>query len=473
MLSSKPDGKNPDSETGWENRNRIIGIIVILLILGGILGAYLFLGSSQVSEQHGADILKNSKPAKEEIREMKPVRQTAAGTPAESGNALPPGKPEEGVSAPGTPQEAPPGGMEYSGAPGNPDCPGMQNPGAECAGEGNPMQGSPGHTPRHTPGHNMMSGPALQSPYHHRILSAVSKDGINWKTDEKVIFDHCSVPGAIIRKGIIYIYFVDGTDRKFGLSVAISKDNGKTFTKKAVGGRMVDPHPVLLDNGKIRLYFFGFRDGFQWAESEDGINFSDPVIAYQEPWKSMIEGNTGDDGKPGRSGGRMARRKEWFTDPDVFRTDKDWRMLISRGPSLWLLVSDNNGETFTMQKDFSWNQGGVSDTVKMKGIYRTYYGNKGKIFSATGADKGKLTTEPGIRVQAKGDFQLSSPSIIQLPDGTYRMYYVFHKFNPPPPPVRKPEEGGEPGPGNHEGDNMGEPGTVNHEGGNMGDPGQQ
>jgi len=50
----------------------------------------------------------------------------------------------------------------------------------------------------------------LPEPYYHSICSASSQDGINWKRDEDVFFEHTSVPCAVAEddKRII-MYSVD------------------------------------------------------------------------------------------------------------------------------------------------------------------------------------------------------------------------------------------------------------------------
>ena len=419
MIQSISEDKRPAPEKQTKNHKTLIGIFIVIFALFGIIGVYFFLSGEKLSEDQRANIRNN-------VGQLKSTPKKSA---AESTFSTVTATPNEPDTVSEMKHKASRREMGVAVAQGN----------GECPVNGNPAEASSGHTQ----GHNMTNMPSQMSPYHHRIYSATSKDGLNWKADEKTLFDHCSVPGAVVRKGIIYVYFVDGTDRKFGLSAAISKDLGKTFTKQAVGGRMVDPHPVLLNDGTIRLYFFGFRNGFQYADSKDGINFGDPKVVYKESRESIHASNKG------RTRGRMGPMMLRFTDPDVFRTDKDWRMLVSKGPELLLLISDDNGETFKMQNDFSWNRGGVSETFNFNGVYRTFYGSGGMIKSAVGADKGKLVPEPGVRIRQKGNFQLSSPSVIRLPNGTYIMYYVFHKFNPPfPPNDMQPNQGDMPIPDN-------------------------
>lgn len=255
-------------------------------------------------------------------------------------------------------------------------------------------------------------------PYFHKIYLAASKDGLTWEKQEKVLFDHASVPGAVIKDGVIYLYFVDASDDAGDQpSVGISKDLGQTFQKqtikiKGADSPAVDPDPVLLDSGRIRLYYFvsptdvgdpAAASGphkIMSAESSDGINFENVSEVFAE---------------------------ENITDPDVFKTAKDWRLFISKGTDLDLAVSNDNGATFQRQNDFSWNNGGVSGTADISGTLRTYYCGQGGIDSATGAETGKLTAESGVRVAESGKI-VCDPSVIELPDKTFLMFYKIAEF---------------------------------------------
>lgn len=257
-------------------------------------------------------------------------------------------------------------------------------------------------------------------PYHHQIYAATSTDGLTWKKQNKLLFDHASVPGAVVKNNKIYLYFVDASLDEDQLSVVTSADNGQTFSERqkvkvqnTPTYATVDPHPELIDD-KIRLYYFSnpmTSDSQKEPEvfkmysaiSDDGVNFENPQIAFESP--------------------------EIITDPDVFQTDKDWRMFISKGQSLILAVSTDGGINFQENKSFSWNEGGVCDTIKMGGIYRTYFCGQGGIGSALGAENGKLTIEQGARIESDANQIVCDPSVVQLNDGTYLMFYKTQKPN--------------------------------------------
>ena len=136
------------------------------------------------------------------------------------------------------------------------------------------------------------------------------------------------------------------------------------------------------------------------AESSDGINFESPREVFSE---------------------------ENITDPDVFKTTKDWRLFVSKGMALDLAISTDDGTTFTKQNDFLWNSGGVSGTADISGTLRTYYCGQGGIASATGAETGKLTAEPGTRVEEQNKI-VCDPSVIELPDNTFLMFYKVQEL---------------------------------------------
>ncbi|OIP96700.1 hypothetical protein AUK40_04595 [Candidatus Wirthbacteria bacterium CG2_30_54_11] len=258
--------------------------------------------------------------------------------------------------------------------------------------------------------HSSRSG--KQGPYYHQVYAATSTDGIAWATDEVLLFDHSSVPGAVILGDKTYLYMVDASYDEDQLSVAVSTDYGVTFgekTKVVFDGMSsydaVDPHPEIVD-GRIRLYYLG--DFFSrnesrppsqtftiyYSESDDGISFDAPkkVFSANQP----------------------------TTDPDVFTTDSDLRMFVSQERNLILASSTDGGKTFVRDPNFSWSNGGVCDTWNYHGELRTYYCGQG-IQYATGAGEGKLTAQTGTPASASP--QGCDPSVIELPDGTYRMFY--------------------------------------------------
>ncbi len=259
-------------------------------------------------------------------------------------------------------------------------------------------------------------------PYYQQIYTATSPDGLTWTKSGEQAFDHSSVPGAIIKDEVIYVYMVDAGNEEDQITVAISEDFGETYTSKRVEIKgvphydPVDPHPILID-GKIHLFYLGNfsrliqtnRFTIYSASSEDGVMFDNVQELYSFD--------------------------EMTTDPDVFFTENDLRMLLTSERGMRLLVSDDNGETFTEDASFRWQGGGVSDTIQINDQYYTHFCDNG-ISRATGADTSEFgDVERQVISQGIGDTIICDPSIIQLPDQSYLMYYKSQELKKLGPPM--------------------------------------
>lgn len=244
-------------------------------------------------------------------------------------------------------------------------------------------------------------------PYFQQIFTATSRDGINWEKQNRMLFNHASVPGAVVKDNVIYLYFADAEANQ--VSVAKSYDNGQTFNKERVYSERlpVDPHPEIVGN-KIRLYFIDNQmtngritsSRMAYAESEDGVHFGS-----QKTVISSLKGTT---------------------DPDVFQTDSDVRILASQGRKLVMYISHDGGNSFGSQINTGWSNGAVSDTVRFTNTYRTYTCAGKSINSATGANQGRIRAEAGSRVTINpGTRYICAPSVVQLSNGTYLMFYTI------------------------------------------------
>lgn len=248
--------------------------------------------------------------------------------------------------------------------------------------------------------------------FSHQVYSASSKDSLTWTLDNQLLFDHASVPDAVITKdGTIFLYFMDAS-KGHGMSVAKSQDLGKTWQKfkveienKKGEGDAVDPNPILLEDGTIRLFYFGTfgpaqaepershdinsalsKDGIHFVE-EDGVRFSAKGI----------------------------------TDPDVIKTKTGWKMFVSFGRQN-ISLSSKDGMTFTHDLKNASYDGSVSRTIAVDGGYRMYKCGDGGIVSQFTRDF-ETWQQEGIRIQAKSGEMVCDPGIIPLPDGTYKMFY--------------------------------------------------
>lgn len=250
--------------------------------------------------------------------------------------------------------------------------------------------------------------------YSHQVFLATSQDSLTWVQDEKLLFDHASVPDAVIRPdGTIFLYFIDASGSHDKLSVAKSTD-GKTWEKKTVEieglpekKMAVDPNPVLLGDGSIRLFYFvpdnisgdpAFGEGdhkIYSAVSKDGLHFK------QE------------------EGIRFSHAR--ITDPDVVKTKSGWVLFTSMGPSL-LMATSSDGKTFASDETVVSQNGAVSRTISLGNGYRVFKCTQGTIYSQFTTDF-KTWKEEGERIKGEPGMLVCDPGVIKLPDGTYKMFY--------------------------------------------------
>gem|GEM_PF-3480013 len=260
------------------------------------------------------------------------------------------------------------------------------------------------------------SDPPGGTPYYHQIYSATSSNGLDWTVADRRIFDHASVPGAVVFDGVLYLYFVNATDWENEiLSVGISEDRGATWTVHDVqisGSNSpypVDPNPII-DNGTIRLTYLGnLNPGTETnkivtATSTDGITFTEDAVIY-----------TGE-----------------AYDPDLFydRDAGEWVLLLNTGGLTRATASSATGP-FTVDESFSWDAGSISSTHRIGDRYLTYYTGKG--VSVAEYAHGTLT---GI---ADGILQYTGlnadPTVAIFGAGDYLMFFKTGVESPEPEPT--------------------------------------
>jgi hypothetical protein len=263
--------------------------------------------------------------------------------------------------------------------------------------------------PKSTAQYNWSTG--AQGPYKDKISFATSKDLLTWVDQKTILASHASVPGAIMKDGTIYLYFVDvatdGVAEKIGLMT--SKDNGQTWSNRTnakftgIGDEVpVDPAPLLMDDGKIRLYYFDINEGrtgtkstnkIYSAISTDGINFT------QE------------------EGVRFAKNDIY--DPFVLKDGSTWRLYVGQiaGNSV-VSATSTDGLTFT-EEGTAYTGGAVPFVQKEGG---TYYLFTAGINIASSTDGSKFTSTGKSFLSGSGKVT-ADPSVLKLSDGTYLMFY--------------------------------------------------
>lgn len=259
-------------------------------------------------------------------------------------------------------------------------------------------------------------------PFYHKVYKAVSKDGTTFTKTGELIMDKASVPDIVKTKdGTLFIYAVDGAQRSnSGFMVARSKDGGKTWeqgslqvktsrTKFSVGA---DPQAVLLDDGRIRLFYLvsdkppldetgklietGSKKYIKSAISSDGVNFTE------------------------EDGNRLEMTKLW-TDPDVVKIGSKWFMYLSEGSKNIIAISDD-GITFTTEGKVVRTDGAISKTIPTDdGKYRQFYCKNG-ISSAVTADGLNFTNEI-VSLESEDNEILCDPTPVKISEGNWLMIY--------------------------------------------------
>jgi hypothetical protein len=252
----------------------------------------------------------------------------------------------------------------------------------------------------------------------HRVLSAASTDGLVWVKDNRIVSDRASVPDAVFDGENIRVYFA-----KWGVRVAISRD-GVNWQEKEVsisdipeGMGAVDPDVVLLPDGTYRMYYY-----------ENPMGEGDPAMI---PGPHSIYVATSEDGINFRRE-REVYARERITDPDVIQMGDIWRMFVSEGGRTTSAVSRDDGWSFTFEHELETIDGGITCTIVVPGGYRMYYHapeTPPRIYSAFSADGVNWVKDIEVRVEAGAPGSLDesgaeSATVIRMPDGSYRMYYV-------------------------------------------------
>jgi len=122
--------------------------------------------------------------------------------------------------------------------------------------------------------------------------------------------------------------------------------------------------------------------------------------------------------------------REAITDPDVFPVStSEWIMFTSHGAEIIKATSSSVIGTYVEDISFSWDLGSVCSTVPIGDKLTTFYcGNAGIDYAFYNTSTGQLEAVGRALENPFGDGMICDPTVIQLEDGTYVMYY---KYAPP------------------------------------------
>lgn len=133
---------------------------------------------------------------------------------------------------------------------------------------------------------------STQTKHKSRIVSSISDDGINWTREPGIRYipgpDDDSISSVVsviqIQDATWRMYYVGDFYNTNGIRTALTSDWGMTWKAESKTNILdkgdVDPHPVYLSNGKIRLYFRSGMgkpkevSGISYCDSDDGLRFN-------------------------------------------------------------------------------------------------------------------------------------------------------------------------------------------------------
>ncbi len=264
-------------------------------------------------------------------------------------------------------------------------------------------------------------------PFEHRLLTAVSEDGITWERTNEILVEQANTPDMTLKDGVIYLYYTganfDGQEE--GMAAALSSDGGESWTFKRVtlsGADKIhtvpgDPDIALRDDGSFRLYFTAQIDGsktpsIQYADSTDGLNFTYGGEAFQADGYTTI-------------------------DSSAFYVDGHWAMLTFSGFGSEVIhaTSSDGGDTFDLVKaeDIIYENRPyfMANPLTLEDGSVRFYAFDMKNFRSfvtedglTWEDEGNSLLEYEESENELEGFYIKDPSVVQLEDGSYLMVYV-------------------------------------------------
>lgn len=248
----------------------------------------------------------------------------------------------------------------------------------------------------------------------HVVYSAVSEDGITW-TKEQFIRQG-SVPEVIYFNEKYYMFvmaeclmYVSDDGLSFEPYTYILKNENlpEDFTSMRSFG--VDPS-AIVDDGLIRLFFY--EPEFQEIPTDPARIPGDHSIVQYVSEDAVTWQRIGE-----------AIALERVTDPNIVYYNENYFLYLSMGSNV-IGSSSEEGEIFSVLNNGEalHSFGGVPDSIVIEGVQYMYaHKQEGErtVIKILKSIDGMNWEEIGTALE-----DAEAPSVVQLPDGTYRMYYV-------------------------------------------------
>jgi len=252
-----------------------------------------------------------------------------------------------------------------------------------------------------------------EGPYHDKISYATSANLLDWTDSQQHLVMHASVPGAIYKDGVIYVYFVDVSENGIPEQIGLirSEDNGATWSSKetvqfqGISEKVpVDPAPFLLDDGRIRLYYYDINEG-RLTQNPSGMNKIYSAISTDGLLFTHEEG--------------VRFQREDIFDPDVVYVDGLWRLYVGEimGNQIICAVS-TDGLSFS-EEGVAYIGGTVPDVFYKDGIYYLYTVG----IDISTSQNGDVFTKTSSSFHSQLGLLTADASVIELDNGTYMMLY--------------------------------------------------
>ncbi|MDH4358938.1 MAG: hypothetical protein OEV37_03330 [Candidatus Berkelbacteria bacterium] len=267
------------------------------------------------------------------------------------------------------------------------------------------------------------------SPYSHDIYYATSVDLLNWTDSNNLLARHASVPEAIYRNGIVYVYFLDFSEdgKPEQLALIRSSDEGKTWQEKTIANieglgqkTVADPSLLLLEDGTMKLFFFDIGAGrvsSQKQEQEKDSKQTQPNYIYSATSNDGVNFKMDD-------GYRFADNA--IFDPDVIKVNDTWYLYCGKEGIITVATSDD-GISFT-DRGTAFDKGFIPsiyhDGSKFY-LYSPMVGatpDQGGIGIATSADGIKFT-RGSTYFNRPGSLPPNDPGVTKIGDNKYIMVY--------------------------------------------------
>lgn len=275
---------------------------------------------------------------------------------------------------------------------------------------------------------DMKSG-KIPWPWQDQIYVAYSEDGLRFSASRSVILKKAAAPEAVVDdSGQVWLFYTD-LDLDKLLDIV---DRGAKFTNGLTGigaigaarsadgvhfepvdievegmvmGAAAGPDIYRAPDGTYQMYYLGVPAMELHSASPDPANAPGPHKFYVALSNDLIHWEQAGVAWTGPQGG---------SDPAVYETGEETLYILAGGSG----KSTNGGFSFSSvpKPSGSWPQ---PDVVAVPGGYRMYYSAPdGGIRSAFSTDGLEWVEDEGRRLGMGQD-----PTVVRMPDGTYRMYY--------------------------------------------------